>query len=52
MTPITKHERRQQIDHGAAAAYRRRRDIDQLLADRRLEREHREVWDERPFRCA
>jgi len=42
--PVTRHERREQLDRAAARAYRRRIDIDQRLRDMALARELKETW--------
>lgn len=39
MTPITKYEERIRNDQRATSRYARRKDIDRLLEERRLERE-------------
>lgn len=46
MKPITKHEQREARDRLAGrTTFRRRPQIDQIHADRALERSNREVWD-------
>lgn len=45
LLPITKQQRRVINDERGSSRYMRRRDIDQWLAERKLKRELREVWE-------